>query len=510
MRKTSFVLGVILLVAIAIRFLYFKESTYFGYDEARDAYISQAIYQTGDFKLIGPPANFPGLFHGPLYWYLLGPIYLLGHGSPYFASIVFRLINSLGVLAVFGIAKKLFNRQVGIISAVIFAFSFEETQYAMFVSNPSLAIFAWMAIFFGLALLVRDKNPNGLPLMFAGAVVATQLDFIYLYTFAMIFISLFLFRKNFPHLSKTTLIKTFLLTILCLSTFIVAELKYSFQSSRALLHLFSSGYHVMQPTDSPLTLYLRMSLKLFQTNIINLPYVYLIPTIVILISFLFYQSRKDMSLKIVLVWMFAGVLLLPLGGYDAMYVNLGIGIGIIIAVSYFISLIWNKNRLITLITLLAIGFSNLSQIFNNNPKGLIVELKPQPSMQLADEIAIMNKIYTNSSAKEFTIRVTGIPYGIQTTWAYLLNYYGKTKWGYLPFWEGEMVVGFPGQLPLPQKGTTCMRYLIIDPSRGLPLNLIEKDTLEENHFSKMVKEEKIGEFTLQTRQARDSLCHNPK
>lgn len=508
--KTSFILGVILLVAITTRFLYFKDSTYFGYDEARDAYTSLAIYQTGDFKLIGPPANFPGLFHGPLYWYLLGPIYLLGHGSPYFASAVFRLINSLGILAVFAVASKLFNKRVGIISAFIFAFSFEETQYAMFVSNPSLAIFAWMAVFFGLAILVRDKNPKGLLLIFAGAAVATQLELIYLYTFALIFISLLLLKNHLPHLSKHVLIKTSLITLVILSTFIVAELKYNFQSSRALIHLFSSGYHVMQSTDSPLTLYLRMFLKLFQYNILNLPHTYLAPLVILIISFLLHQSRKNVSVKIILVWILASTILLPLGGYDALYVNLGIGIGIIIAVGYLTSLIWNKNKYLTFAILLIIGCSNLTQIIKYNPKGLIVELKPQPFMQLTEEIAIMDKIYTDSEDKEFTVRVTGIPYGIQTTWAYLLNYYGKPKWDYLPYWEGQMVAGFPGDLPLPQKGTTCLRFLIIDPTRGLPINLIEKDILEENHFSEIIDEERYGEFTLQIRQAKDKACRNQK
>ena len=67
--------------AFALRVLYLpKNSITFGYDQARDAIISQQILK-GDLKIQGPPASTPGLYHGVFYYYLLAPAYLIGHGS---------------------------------------------------------------------------------------------------------------------------------------------------------------------------------------------------------------------------------------------------------------------------------------------------------------------------------------------------------------------------------------------------------------------------------------------
>ena len=70
-------------------------------------------------------------------------------------------------------------------------------------------------------------------------------------------------------------------------------------------------------------------------------------------------------------------------------------------------------------------------------------------------------------------------------------------------------MGYPGHLPGPVKGTTCIRFLIREPVRGIPEVLINKDKDEENLFSDIIKVEKIGEFLLEIRKAKGE-CHNLK
>jgi len=253
-----------------------------------------------------------------------------------------------------------------------------------------------------------------------------------------------------------------------------------------------------------------MFVKLFQYNIADIPIFYLLILVALILISLLYFSFKNKSLLIILIWIVASSPLLFLTGYDALYVNIGIGIGVIIACGYLLNKLLKINKLLFYILILSIITSNISLIFKNNPKGLIVELKPQPYMKLHDEMIIMDKIYEYANNKGFTIRVTGIPYGVQTTWAYLFNYYGKGHFGFLPYWEGQMIYGFPGSLPTPTKGTTCLRFLIRDPIRGLPQNLINKDLDEENLFSDIINEETIGSFILQSRKAKDANCHNIK
>lgn len=501
------ILFLIFIVALVIRFLFFRESVYFGFDEARDAYISQNIYLQGDFKIIGPPANFPGLFHGPLYWYLIGPLYLLGKGNPLVVSGVFRIVNALGVLVVFAISKKLFNTKAGLISSFIYALSFEQTQYAMYVGNPSLAIFAWDAIFWGAAILLKDKNPNGLIWMFLGASFATQFELIFLYCFGLILVILFLLRKNLKGIKPLKWVQVFSLTLLALSTFVVSEILFNFQLSRAFVNLFQKGYSVMQAGDNRITLFVKMFSKLWQYNIINIPvpFVYIFVFVGVLV--LFWFGKKEFPVRLILVWILGGLFIIPFGGYDALYVNTGIGVGVIIASGFLIGKVWGKVPLVALSLLLIISLSNFLLIKKYNPNGLIVEIKAQQFMKLADEEKLIDKIYTQAGGKGFTIRVTSMPYRIQTVWAYLFEFYGQRDYGYLPYWETEEVAGYPGKLPRPTKGTTCVRFLIREPVRGIPQGLIDNDIAEENFFSKVIKEEYVGKFLLQTRQAKGA-CHD--
>jgi hypothetical protein len=39
----------------------------FSYDQARDAFFAQDILN-GDLKIVGPPTDIQGVFHGPLYY----------------------------------------------------------------------------------------------------------------------------------------------------------------------------------------------------------------------------------------------------------------------------------------------------------------------------------------------------------------------------------------------------------------------------------------------------------
>ncbi|KKQ45847.1 MAG: hypothetical protein US62_C0008G0001, partial [Candidatus Woesebacteria bacterium GW2011_GWA1_37_8] len=55
----------VFVTAFFVRMINFRESVYFGYDEARDAYESQSIYKNLDLKVIGPPTASSGLHHGP-------------------------------------------------------------------------------------------------------------------------------------------------------------------------------------------------------------------------------------------------------------------------------------------------------------------------------------------------------------------------------------------------------------------------------------------------------------
>ena len=143
MKKFNYILLFgIFIFAFVLRVLYLpKNSLTFGYDQARDAYVSQQIIG-GDLKILGPPASTPGLYHGVFYYYLLAPAYLLGHGSPVVAAYWIAFLNSLTVFVVFYLtylfSKK--NLVASFLAAILFSVSFEASQYATWLSNPTTSV----------------------------------------------------------------------------------------------------------------------------------------------------------------------------------------------------------------------------------------------------------------------------------------------------------------------------------------------------------------------------------
>jgi len=198
-KRTLIILLSIFIFAIIVRFINFGESLYFGYDEARDAFDSQNIYLLGDIKLSGPPASaFKGINHGPIYLYFIGPLFLLGGGNPYFVSAIFRIINALGIIPVYFVTNLYFGRIAGIISAFLFAVSFEQHQYAIFTGNPSLSNLFWIILFLGAGIVYKykEKRKLGLFLMFFGATAIFQFDLIL--ASSLIALLLQLLKKDSP------------------------------------------------------------------------------------------------------------------------------------------------------------------------------------------------------------------------------------------------------------------------------------------------------------------------
>ena len=506
---------IIFVIAIIFRFYSFKESIYFSFDQARDSYISQEIYLKGNLKFIGPPISGNiGLFHGVLFWYLLGPLNLLLNGNPLLVSIIFRIINALGIFLVFAIAKNIFNSKTGLLSALFFAVSFEESQYSIFVSNPSLAVLAILLIFYAASwLLNKDKKEKWSPLlMFIGASLATQFNLMYIYTFVLVFIILILFKNETKKIKFKYYFYAFLSTFFILSTYILTEIKYKFRSIKLAFSLFQQNFGILNPNESKYSLFLRKYLVMFQDNILGLieKKTIIIIIVSIITVWLLLKAKKDKKYSLLSIWIFGWIILMFLGGHLAYYTNAGLSVGVLILVSVILEKLFKFNKSLAIILVILIVLGNLKQIKYQSPKSLLVEFAPQVNMKLSDEYKIIDEMYRQANGNGFTVRLTGIPYKIQTVWAYLFNFYGEKKYGYLPFWETGNTLGFPGNLPTPQSGTTCIRFRVVEPANGLSEKIINEDLKTEEYFSDYIKQVKFGDFLLETRQAKDKKCHNTK
>lgn len=225
-RKTLYSLLAIFILAVVLRLIYFPENVYFASDQARDAFYSYEII-SGDFKVVGPGTTLSKyLHHGVLYYYIMGPVYFLSQGNPYIPALIINLLSAVGVFVVFSIGKNIFSNKVGLIAALIYAVSFEQTQYAIFFSHPGLALIFVLFYYLGLTLLIFKGKSCGLILSAFCAGVATQLHFSLVILIIFLPIFILTFRSKIIELKVRDIILAFVALIVSMSTFVVAEVKY--------------------------------------------------------------------------------------------------------------------------------------------------------------------------------------------------------------------------------------------------------------------------------------------
>jgi hypothetical protein len=164
--------------------------------------------------------------------------------------------------------------------------------------------------------------------------------------------------------------------------------------------------------------------------------------------------------------------------------------------SYLLYVTVKKPIVLSLIIIVIVCFQisiNLSWIRRTlNP------LTVQEGMTYTNELKIVDYTYSASNYKQFTINTITSPLYINTTWAYLYQFYGQSKYKYLPYWDGRDQRGYLGNLPLTSKPID-IRYLIIEPTTGIPDFFVKEAINAENTKSTLVNTLKVGNFVIEKR-----------
>jgi hypothetical protein len=508
-KNALVVLTLIFLLAVNIRLIHFDSITFF-YDQARDAFESLGILAKGDIKIIGPSTDIQGLRHGPLYWYLLSPIYYFTNGSVYAVRLFLILLGSCSVFIMYFLTKLLTkNRELSYITAFVIAFSFEAVQYSRWLSNPAPA-FLTISIFWSGLWLINKNSKYGLPLSLLGLFLSIQFQLFLLYLFGFLIMLLIFkfFKKELSNIfifDKQTL-PIYVFAFLFSSTFIIAEIKFKFLGTTSLVNHFlhgnSNGTSFLSKINSfPLSL-----IDNFKNNFsLDTIFVFIFLLFLVISNiYLFFKEKNSRSLLFFLwMWILSPLIVHFLSGYFAYFTNIGNTFPLIILTIYtgyqLLISVKLKNLIYPIVALLAIF--NIQKVLNTNMNGETL-FAIQNKMIVSDETRVVDWIYNDSMGKEFALNSVTNPLFINTTWAYLFNWYGKQKYHYLPTWWGYPQNDQPGGDILSYKRIPIGNYLylIIEPIGGIPEYYPRGYKALEDGRSKLLEIKKIGSITIEKRQ----------
>lgn len=497
-KKFHYQLLIVFIIALVLRFLFFPQNIQFAYDQARDAFVSQEVMH-GQFKIIGPPSSLgDNINHGALYYYIAGPIYALWKGDPVGLSIFLRFYNTIGVFLIFFIGSYLFNKRTGLIAAFLYSISFEQTQYALFMGHPSMAVLTTMLFYLGFILLIFRKQPIGLLFSAVGFGLSLQFHISLFFLTPLWIIYPLIFKKDLPKIPASYFLISLLAFFVTISTFIIGELKYHFRLTQSLLQLFVNFSETQNLTSKFFNLEYIIH-RHINHNLINHP-TRLVGVFSLAVLFIIYLKAKSFSKRtlFLLIWFLWGLLTYALTGSQIYYYSIGISISLLILSAVFICGLLKYSRVLGIIILILITISNLQLIFINNTQGPINEITSQDGMLLEEEKKIIDFTYQKANKQPFAVNALTIPYNINTTWSYLYEWYGKKNFGYLPVWGGNPAMGYEGNLIVNTSRSTLpiKRFLIVEPRQGLEGAVGEGFLKEESYFTNTINTQHFGKITL--------------
>src|SRR5258708_4450114 len=446
-QKEVLLIACLFIVAFLIRSYKLPDNLFFGYEQGRDAYIIQKIYTLKEFTLIGPKTDIGGIFHGPLYYYLMTIPYGLSGGNPVVASFFLILLSSTIPVIAYLLFKDMFGSlKLGFAAGLIAALSFELITYSRWLSNVTLAFIFVALAYFALWKYIKLKKDFYFILSVIFASIASQFEIILIIEFVFVYLAFWITRImkfNF----KTFLVAIFSLLII-FSPLIFFDLRHQHLISNAFLSLATSsvtgseGSSFTNSLDQFRLKYLTMfgrTLFFYEETILRAFFIGLIliglRTYLVRIGLVAKQvigkSKLDKQMTVFLflvIWSFMSLTTLVVGSnLDQAYVGSGLGlIGLLILA---IKSLWPKKiTRVLVIILILMMFAGLVRTFDyltNNKKAFFATV--QEDLNLADQKKVLSFINKDAQNQKYRLPAFTIPYLHPEGWYYLDDYYYPNK-----------------------------------------------------------------------------------
>lgn len=155
---TVFILLIIFIGVVFLRFWKVPELFYFGIDEEYQSLLALSIIKDFHIIWIGLSAANTGFYIGPGLVYLHSFLLWLTKGDPIILAYTAPLIGIATIIVLFFVVKNLFNKKVAILTAIIYSLSSFIISYDRRFWNSTLVPLTVILLYYSLVKL--KKNPG--------------------------------------------------------------------------------------------------------------------------------------------------------------------------------------------------------------------------------------------------------------------------------------------------------------------------------------------------------------
>ncbi len=463
--KTKFYIVLVLLIFLLGFFLRAQETLsgnfLFLLDQGRDLLAVKRIVFDHHLTLIGPYTSLQGVFQGPFWYYLLAiPIFIF-NGNPWGTILLMFLMSMSAICIAYWLTNKVFGKNAAIAVLFLFAVSPEAVAAATYSWNPHpMWLLVTLYIFVFYAVLVMQKKNYHLALwpllslMFHFQTALGVTLFLATLLFFLVFKREGMGKKFFLGL---------LLSVLIFLPQMAFDARHDFLMTKSVLSLFQGsdqGLYVSNENNGYLSLlktHVDSFYYNFQTTFLRDGYLEKLPIVMLLfIVFMLLFGKKQLLSekeyyfltamgKLVLIVALLFIFAYPfpirywfLTGFQAIY---------IIICGVLLGALW-KHRigkwliLFLVIVILFYDGQRLVHLYEKSDYGGTAKIK--------GKIDVLDYIYQDAKGKPFGLLVFAPPV-YTDQYDYLVWWYGKRKYGYVPSDRKEGVF-----------------YLLIEPDSSKP------------------------------------------
>lgn len=298
----NWILIIVLLLGIFLRFYRLEGFVTFLGDQGRDAIVVKRILTLEHFPAIGAPTSIGQVYLGPFYYYFIAPWLLFFNYQPLGLAFGVAFFSSLYLLINYFIVKELLNKKVALISTIFLSFSSVLIDFSRFSWNPNLLpLFTLLTVYFVIKSLQTNKWYF---FALSGAFISFSIQLHYLALFlippvVILFMTTFIKKIKQSNNGTMKQLKNYLLMFFSFLFFsmplIIFDLRHNFLNSKLFLALFkSSETSFLTKFNSLLDSF--YYLNLYSLNIkLNKFFVYLL--LLFLFIIIFTLIKKTSNLK---------------------------------------------------------------------------------------------------------------------------------------------------------------------------------------------------------------------
>lgn len=225
--------ALIVVIAIFFRTYNLEGKLTFEWDQARDFTAIEQMLRTGKPPLLGPivRGDRGGFYLGPLYYYLITPLYYYSGGNPLSLAILSIGVDVVVIVLLYALLKQHVSKQLAIMACLIWAGSPLLIRDAYTPWNASL-ISVWVILFFRSlsSMITTQKFSSKFWVIFLASLISNiHLSLVPLAT-ALLLLNI----RHFIRLSLKQYFALLLALILPLSTLIYSDLTHNLANLRLL------------------------------------------------------------------------------------------------------------------------------------------------------------------------------------------------------------------------------------------------------------------------------------